>query len=117
MDSRLRGNDRRNGGNDTKVDEIATPNCVRFTMTYEYDGFGMERLEMRKIHLPIIIEIDEDGYYIVTCPLFKGCHSYGETIDKALEYEIAAKKIDSRFRGNDIKKAGRTTEGKTPPPP
>jgi len=54
-------------------------------MTYEYDVLGMERLEMKKIHLPIIIEIDEDGYYIVTCPLFKGCHSYGETIDKALE--------------------------------
>ncbi len=40
---------------------------------------------MKKIHLPIIIEIDEDGYYIVSCPLFKGCHSYGETIDEALE--------------------------------
>jgi predicted RNase H-like HicB family nuclease len=27
---------------------------------------------MKKIHLPIIIEMDEDGYYIVSCPLFKG---------------------------------------------
>jgi len=34
---------------------------------------------MEKLHLPIIIEIDEDGYYIVSCPVFKGCHSYGET--------------------------------------
>ncbi|MEM2959032.1 MAG: type II toxin-antitoxin system HicB family antitoxin [Candidatus Jordarchaeaceae archaeon] len=40
---------------------------------------------MKKLHLPIIIEMDEDGYYIVSCPLFKGCHSYGETIDEALE--------------------------------
>lgn len=40
---------------------------------------------MEKLHLPIIIEIDEDGFYIVSCPLFKGCHSYGETIDEALE--------------------------------
>lgn len=40
---------------------------------------------MKKIHLPIIIEIDEDGYYILSCPLFKGCHSCGETIDEALE--------------------------------
>jgi len=40
---------------------------------------------MEKLHLPIIIEIDEDGYYIVSCPMFKGCHSYGETIDEALE--------------------------------
>ncbi|MFQ5864583.1 MAG: type II toxin-antitoxin system HicB family antitoxin [bacterium] len=40
---------------------------------------------MKKLHLPIIIEMDEDGYYIVSCPMFKGCHSYGETIDEALE--------------------------------
>jgi predicted RNase H-like HicB family nuclease len=40
---------------------------------------------MEKLHLPIIIEMDEDGYYIVSCPVFKGCHSYGETIDEALE--------------------------------
>jgi len=40
---------------------------------------------MGKLRLPIIVEIDEDGYYIVSCPLFKGCHSYGRTIDEALE--------------------------------
>jgi len=40
---------------------------------------------MEKLHLPIIIEMDEDEYYIVSCPLFRGCHSYGETIDEALE--------------------------------
>ena len=40
---------------------------------------------MEKLHLPIITESDEDGYYIVSCPMFKGCHSYGETIDEALE--------------------------------
>jgi len=45
----------------------------------------MENMTMKKLHLPIIIEMDEDGYYIVSCPLFKGCHSYGETIDEALE--------------------------------
>jgi predicted RNase H-like HicB family nuclease len=41
--------------------------------------------KVKKLHLPIIIEIDEDGYYIVSCPLFKGCHSYGKTIDEALK--------------------------------
>ena len=39
---------------------------------------------MKKLHVPIIIEIDEDGFYIVSCPLFKGCHSFGKTIDEAL---------------------------------
>ncbi len=36
------------------------------------------------IHLPIIIEQDEDGIYIVSCTTFKGCHSYGKTIDEAM---------------------------------
>jgi predicted RNase H-like HicB family nuclease len=38
----------------------------------------------KKIHLPIIIEQDEDKVYIVSCPQFKGCHSYGNTIDEAM---------------------------------
>ena len=40
---------------------------------------------MKNIHLPIVIEIDEDGFYIVSCPSFKGCHTYGKTVDEALE--------------------------------
>jgi predicted RNase H-like HicB family nuclease len=38
----------------------------------------------KKLHLPILIEQDEDNIYIVSCPVFKGCHSYGKTIDEAL---------------------------------
>jgi predicted RNase H-like HicB family nuclease len=46
----------------------------------------MEKIKkIEKYHLPIIIELDEDGYYIVSCPLFKGCHSYGENIDEAIK--------------------------------
>lgn len=40
---------------------------------------------MKTYHLPVIVEIDEDGFFIVSCPLYKGCHSYGKTIDEALE--------------------------------
>jgi predicted RNase H-like HicB family nuclease len=36
------------------------------------------------MHLPILIEIDEDDRYIVSCSLFKGCHSWGESIDDAM---------------------------------
>jgi len=39
----------------------------------------------RKIHLPIIVEQDEDKVYIVSCPQFKGCHSYGASIDEAMK--------------------------------
>jgi predicted RNase H-like HicB family nuclease len=38
-----------------------------------------------KPHLPIIIEQDEDNVYIVSCPAFKGCHSYGNTIEEAMK--------------------------------
>jgi predicted RNase H-like HicB family nuclease len=39
---------------------------------------------MKTIHVPIIIETDEDGIFIVSCPQFKGCHTFGKTLDEAL---------------------------------
>ena len=39
---------------------------------------------MKTIHFPVLIETDEDGIFIVSCPQFKGCHTYGKTIDEAL---------------------------------
>ncbi len=40
---------------------------------------------MKTYHLPVVVELDEDEYFIVSCPAYKGCHSYGKTIDEALE--------------------------------
>lgn len=40
---------------------------------------------MKTYHLPIVVETDEDGFFIVSCPLYKGCHSYGKNIDEALD--------------------------------
>jgi predicted RNase H-like HicB family nuclease len=40
--------------------------------------------ENKILHFPVVIEQDEDEVYIVSCPVFKGCHSYGKTIDEAL---------------------------------
>jgi len=37
-----------------------------------------------KKHFPIVIEQDIDGFFIVSCPLFQGCRSYGKSIDDAL---------------------------------
>ncbi len=45
----------------------------------------MRTAKHKSVHLPILIEQDEDGIYIVSCPTFKGCHSYGKTVDEALE--------------------------------
>lgn len=35
--------------------------------------------------LPIFVEKDEDGFYIVECPLFEGCFTQGKTLDEALK--------------------------------
>lgn len=40
--------------------------------------------EKEVLHLPVVIEQDEDEIYIVSCPVYKGCHSYGKTIEEAL---------------------------------
>lgn len=39
---------------------------------------------MRNKHYPIIIEQDINGTFIVSCPSFKGCHSYGDSIEEAI---------------------------------
>ena len=39
---------------------------------------------VRNRHYPIVIEQDPDGIYIVTCPVLRGCHSYGDTMDEAV---------------------------------
>ena len=38
-----------------------------------------------KKHYPVIIEQDNEGIFIVECPLFKGCRSYGYSIDEAVK--------------------------------
>ena len=37
-----------------------------------------------KKHFPVLVEQDIDGVFIVSCPMFQGCRSYGKTIDEAL---------------------------------
>jgi predicted RNase H-like HicB family nuclease len=36
-------------------------------------------------HFPVIVEQDSDGVFLVECPRFKGCRSYGKTIHEAME--------------------------------
>jgi len=43
------------------------------------------RNKYRNLQLPLFVERDEDGFYVVECPLFDGCYAQGETIDKALQ--------------------------------
>ena len=47
---------------------------------------SMKRSKMRKrYHLPVLIEQDEDGVFIVSVPTLRGCRSYGDTLDQAMD--------------------------------
>jgi predicted RNase H-like HicB family nuclease len=46
----------------------------------------MEKVTKKnKRQLPLFVEKDEDGFYVVECPLFDGCYAQGKTIDAALK--------------------------------
>ncbi|RJP27862.1 MAG: type II toxin-antitoxin system HicB family antitoxin [Candidatus Omnitrophota bacterium] len=40
---------------------------------------------METYRFQVIIEQDEDGFYVADVPALKGCHSQGETFEEALE--------------------------------
>lgn len=35
-------------------------------------------------HLPVVVEKDEDGYFVY-CPRLQGCYSQGDTYEQAFE--------------------------------
>jgi predicted RNase H-like HicB family nuclease len=39
----------------------------------------------KKVHLPVLVEKDEDGFFAVECPLLQGCYTQGRTPDEALK--------------------------------
>lgn len=39
---------------------------------------------VRVLNFPVILEPDETGGFVVTCPLIPGCFSQGDTIEEAL---------------------------------
>lgn len=39
---------------------------------------------MKARHFPVLVEQDTDGVFIVECPVFQGCRSYGDNLEDAL---------------------------------
>jgi len=40
---------------------------------------------VRRVEFTVIIEKDEDGYYIAEAPDLKGCYTQGKTLDEVLK--------------------------------
>lgn len=45
----------------------------------------LSKSKYSNLQLPLFVEKDEDGFYVVECPLFEGCYSQGKTLDEALK--------------------------------
>ncbi|NOT01353.1 MAG: type II toxin-antitoxin system HicB family antitoxin [Phycisphaerales bacterium] len=39
----------------------------------------------RRYHLPVLVEQDEDGVFIVSVPTLRGCRTYGYSLDEAMK--------------------------------
>jgi predicted RNase H-like HicB family nuclease len=57
---------------------------------------------MKNITLPIVIESDADGYFVL-CPALQGCYSQGDTYEEAIENIKDAIKlhIEDRIADNE----------------
>ena len=53
-----------------------------------------------KRQLPILVEKDEDGFYVVECPVFEGCYSQGKTLNEALKNIRAVIKLVLEEKNN-----------------
>jgi len=45
----------------------------------------MSKKSARRIQFPVVVEKDEDNFYVVECPILEGCYSQGKTLDEALK--------------------------------
>ncbi len=40
---------------------------------------------MKKYQIQVVIEQDEDGKYVASCPALEGCYTQGDTFEEAME--------------------------------
>ncbi|NCO36076.1 MAG: hypothetical protein AUJ92_01375 [Armatimonadetes bacterium CG2_30_59_28] len=40
---------------------------------------------MSNCRFSVVVETDEDGVYIASCPALKGCYTQGDTYEEAME--------------------------------
>ena len=44
----------------------------------------MKKIKTTTYQFPVIIEKDEDGFYVADCPDLVGCHTQGRTLEEAI---------------------------------
>ncbi len=44
----------------------------------------MAKMKTTTYQFPVIIEKDEDGFFVADCPDLPGCHAQGRTVEEAI---------------------------------
>ena len=44
----------------------------------------MKKIKTTTYQFPVVIEQDEDGYFVADCPELQGCHAQGKTLEEAI---------------------------------
>ena len=52
-------------------------------------------------NLPVIIEKDEDGFFVADCPELTGCHTQGKTLEEAITNIRDAIKLNLKIMRED----------------
>jgi predicted RNase H-like HicB family nuclease len=55
------------------------------TTSAKVKSISNSHIRSNAMKFSVVVEKDEGGGYIVSCPAIKGCHSQGETVEEALK--------------------------------
>lgn len=59
------------------------------------------RIKTTTYKFPVIIEKDQDGFFVADCPDLQGCHSQGTTIEEAITNIRDAIKLNLKILKNE----------------
>ena len=63
----------------------------------------MKKVLFDEYELPIKIEAQKTGGYVVTCPVWKDCYAQGDTVEEAtLEITAAAQSLIELYKEEDL---------------
>ena len=69
----------------------------------------MKKIKPTTYQFPVLIEKDEDGFFVADCPDLLGCHSQGKTLEAAITNIRDAIKLNLEIlkaEKQDIPKSG-----------
>ncbi|MBI2596654.1 type II toxin-antitoxin system HicB family antitoxin [Candidatus Daviesbacteria bacterium] len=61
----------------------------------------MKKIKTKTYNFPVIIEKDEEGFFVADCPEIQGCHTQGKTLEESITNIRDAIKLNLRISKED----------------